>query len=98
MTASMQAMGLQAVRQPIGGGRFNAIGRLPGIGGAPSLLFNGHLDTNPVTESWSVDPWGGVVADGCISGIGVSNMKAGVAAYIWAVKTLIDAGVTLKGD
>jgi acetylornithine deacetylase len=94
----MQALGLEAELQPVEGARVNAIGRWRGAGGGSSLLFNGHLDTNPVTEGWTVDPWGGVVDDKFIYGIGVSNMKAGDAASFCAVKTLVDAGVRLKGD
>jgi acetylornithine deacetylase len=99
MAGEMKAIGLDAELQPFDEGRrFNAIGRLKGSGGGKSLLFNGHLDTNPVTEGWTVDPWGGLVDDKFIYGIGVSNMKAGDAAYFCAVKTLVDAGVKLKGD
>jgi acetylornithine deacetylase len=99
MTQEMTAIGLDAELQPFNdGARFNAIGRLKGSGGGKSLLFNGHLDTNPVTEGWTVDPYAGLVDDKFIYGIGVSNMKAGDAAYFCAVKTLIDAGVKLKGD
>ncbi|MCC6468644.1 MAG: M20/M25/M40 family metallo-hydrolase [Alphaproteobacteria bacterium] len=98
MAEKMKALGLEAELQPVEGERVNAIGRLRGTGGGKSLLFNGHLDTNPVTEGWTVDPWGGVVDDKFIYGIGVSNMKAGDAAYYCAVKTLVDAGVRLKGD
>jgi acetylornithine deacetylase len=99
MTQEMKAIGLDADLQPFNdGARFNAIGRLKGTGGGKSLLFNGHLDTNPVTEGWTVDPYAGLVDDKFIYGIGVSNMKAGDAAYFCAVKTLIDAGVKLKGD
>ena len=99
MARQMEAIGLQSELQPFdNGSRFNAIGRLKGTGGGKSLLFNGHLDTNPVTEGWTVDPWGGLVDDKFIYGIGVSNMKAGDAAYFCAVKTLLDAGVKLKGD
>ena len=95
----MQAMGIEAEAQPFDEGRrANAIGRWKGTGGGKSLLFNGHLDTNPATEGWTVDPWGGVVDDEFIYGIGVSNMKAGDAASYCAVRTLIDAGVKLKGD
>ena len=72
--------------------------RWRGTGGGKSLLFNGHLDTNPVSEGWTVDPWAGKVDDKFIYGIGVSNMKAGDAAYFCAVRTLIQAGVQLKGD
>jgi acetylornithine deacetylase len=98
MVERMRGLGLEAATQPVVGERVNAIGRWRGTGGGHSLLFNGHLDTNPVTEGWTVDPWGGLVDDKFIYGIGVSNMKAGDAAYFCAVKTLIDAGVKLKGD
>jgi acetylornithine deacetylase len=98
MVQQMRALGLEADETPVPGNRINAIGRLRGTGGAPSLLFNGHLDTNPATEGWTVDPWGGLVDDRFIYGIGVSNMKAGDAAYFCAVKTLVDAGIKLRGD
>src|SRR5919197_1695690 len=98
MVESMRGLGLEADLQPVEGERRNAIGRWRGAGGGKSLLFNGHMDTNPVTEGWTVDPWGGVVDDQFIYGIGVSNMKAGGAASFCAVKTLVEAGVRLKGD
>ena len=104
MVERMQDLGLAAELQPVEGGRFNAVGTLAGSGsgnddsGGRSLLFNGHMDTNPVTGGWTVDPWGGVHDDDFIYGIGVSNMKAGDAAAFMAVKTLVDAGVRLGGD
>ncbi|MGV6393744.1 M20 family metallopeptidase [Pseudomonas caspiana] len=98
MAGQMQELGLDAELMPVPGERLNAIGTLKGQGGGHSLLFNGHLDTNPVTEGWTVDPWAGKIDDEFIYGIGVSNMKAGDAAYFCALKTLIDAGIKLKGD
>ncbi|MCC7276675.1 MAG: M20/M25/M40 family metallo-hydrolase, partial [Alphaproteobacteria bacterium] len=98
MDAEMRAIGLESQLLPVEGERVEAIGRWRGAGGGKSLLFNGHIDTNPVTEGWTVDPWGGLVDDRFIYGIGVSNMKAGDAAYFCAVRTLIEAGVRLKGD
>jgi acetylornithine deacetylase len=98
MLQKMQALGLEAALTPVPGERVNAIGRWRGAGGGKSLLFNGHLDTNPVSEGWTVDPWAGTVDDSFIYGIGVSNMKAGDAAYFCALRTLIQAGVRLKGD
>ena len=98
MRDKMKTLSLEAELWAVENERVNAIGRLPGTGGGHSLLFNGHLDTNPVTEGWTVDPWGGVIDDEFIYGIGVSNMKAGDAAYLCAVKTLIEAGIKLKGD
>ena len=98
MRDEMAKLGLDAHLQPVADKRVNAIGTLKGTGGGKSLLFNGHLDTNPVTEGWSVDPWSGLVKDGCIFGIGVSNMKAGDAAYFSAVRTLVRAGLRPAGD
>ncbi|HYB43977.1 MAG TPA: M20/M25/M40 family metallo-hydrolase [Candidatus Methylomirabilis sp.] len=98
MVDSMRGLGLAAELQAVGEGRFNAIGRLAGSGGGSSLLFNGHIDTNPVTEGWTVDPWGGRHDDEFIYGIGVSNMKAGDAAYFCALRTLLENGVRPRGD
>jgi acetylornithine deacetylase len=98
MAAEMRALGMETELMPVEADRVDAIGRLRGAGGGESLLFNGHLDTNPATEGWTVDPWGGKVDDRFIYGIGVSNMKAGDAAYFCALRTLIQAGVKLKGD
>ena len=98
MVEHMTALGLEAALQPVEAERLNAIGTWKGSGGANSLLFNGHMDTNPVSGGWTVDPWGGLYDDDFIYGIGVSNMKAGDAAAFMAVKTLVDAGVKLKGD
>jgi len=94
----MQRLGLDAYTQEVEPGRLNAIGVWRGTGGGKSLLFNGHLDTNPVTEGWTVDPWGGVYDDQFIYGIGVSNMKAGDAASFCAVERLIERGVRMRGD
>jgi acetylornithine deacetylase len=98
MAERMRTLGLDSRLQTVEGERVNAIGTWRGAGGGKSLLFNGHLDTNPATEGWTVDPWGGLVDERFIYGIGVSNMKAGDAAYFCAVKTLIDCGIRVKGD
>ena len=98
MHDAMTGLGLQSELQPVSADRVNAVGRLAGAGGGKSLLFNGHLDTNPAAGGWTVDPLGGVIDDNFVYGIGVSNMKAGDAAYFCALRTLIEAGVKLKGD
>nr|WP_245195631.1 M20/M25/M40 family metallo-hydrolase [Aureimonas populi] len=99
MVEIMRGMGLdEAYLMPVEGDRVNAVGVWRGTGGGRSLLFNGHLDTNPATEGWTVDPWGGLIDEAFIYGIGVSNMKAGDAAYLCAVRSLIQNGVRLKGD
>jgi acetylornithine deacetylase len=98
MVDAMKELGLEAYLQPVEGDRVNAIGRWHGTGGGKSIMFNGHLDTNPVTEGWTVDPLGGVHDDRFIYGIGVSNMKASDAAAFCAVKALVERGIRLRGD
>lgn len=93
-----QELGLESELQEVESGRFNVISRLRGLGDGMSLMFNGHLDTNPAGLGWTVDPLSGDVSDGFIYGIGVSNMKAADAAYLAAVAAVIRAGVPLRGD
>lgn len=99
MVEEMNALGIDAFVHSFGDkGRCNAIGTLKGTGGGRSLMYNGHVDTNPATEGWTVDPWGGLVDDEFIYGIGVSNMKSSNAAFFCAIRALQAAGVRLKGD
>ena len=98
LVGQMKGLGLEAGLQHVEGERYNAIGTWRGGGRGGRLILNGHIDTNPVGEGWTVDPWAGLVDEKFIYGIGVSNMKAGDAAYLCAVKALRDLGVRLRGD
>ena len=51
-----------------------------------SVLFYGHMDTVPITnpEKWKTDPFKPIEVDGNVFGLGASDMKAGVAAFIEA--------------
>lgn len=105
MADQMKEIGLEADVYPFAEGkRQNAIGRWRGSKdtsssrGGKTLLFNGHLDTNPLTEGWTVDPWEGKVDEHFIYGLGVSNMKSGCAAYFCAVEALKASGWRPKGD
>jgi acetylornithine deacetylase/succinyl-diaminopimelate desuccinylase-like protein len=42
----------------------NLIVRLRGKGGGPKMLINGHVDTVPLCDGWTVDPYAGVEKDG----------------------------------
>ncbi len=98
LVADMRTLGLDARLQEVEPGRFNAIGVLRGTGGGKSLMLNGHIDTNPVGVGWTVDPLGGLVRDGFVHGIGVSNMKASCAAFFGAARAVVRSGVRLRGD
>ena len=78
--------------------RANVYGRFPG-GGGRSIMFNGHMDTMPAAaELWHTDPWTPTLKDGKLYGLGICDMKSGIAAAIMAVQLLRDAGLELPGD
>lgn len=79
--------------------RVNVVAVLRGDGEGRTLLFNGHLDVVPPgdLENWSFDPFEAVVKGGRIYGRGACDMKGAIAAFIGAMKSIIDANVTLKG-
>lgn len=60
----------------------NVIGRLQGSSPGPRILFDGHIDTVPVSEpsKWTHDPYRGEIQDGRMYGRGTSDMKGAVAA------------------
>lgn len=68
------------------------IGRLPGAGGGPTLILNGHLDTVPV-------PHGAPERrDRRIYGRGSCDMKGALAAAVEAVRAAREAGMRFRGD
>lgn len=95
---------LQTVPLADGQATRQAIGRLRGAGGGPSLMLCGHTDTSDwqgdvfQRERWSYDPFGAEIADGKIYGLGALNMKAGLAALLMAGEALRRSGQPLKGD
>jgi succinyl-diaminopimelate desuccinylase len=80
------------VRHP----RVNVVGSRRG-GAGPVVHLNGHIDVVPPGDGWTVDPFGGLVRDGKIFGRGVCDMKAGIAAAVFAAEAIARAGVTLPG-
>lgn len=68
-------------------------------GGARSLILNGHIDVVPVGDRalWSRDPYDPAVVDGRMYGRGVGDMKAGLAANVYALAALQRAGLRPSG-
>lgn len=79
-------------------GRPNLIAEKPGTE-ERSLILCGHVDVVPVGDEkdWTVDPFGGAIADGKLYGRGAIDMKSGLAACIAAARAIRKAGITLEG-
>jgi acetylornithine deacetylase/succinyl-diaminopimelate desuccinylase-like protein len=99
--------GIKPIRQEIDPNRINAVGVIEGRGKGASLQINGHMDTSFTgTEEdrlfcAELEPESelrGAIRDGKVFGLGASNMKSGVAAFLVAGKALTQSGVDLKGD
>ena len=77
--------------------RINVVGTRHGRAPHPVVHLNGHFDVVPAGEGWTHDPFGGDVVDGRIYGRGSCDMKAGIAAALFAVEGIRRAGVELNG-
>lgn len=78
--------------------RVNVVGRRAGRLARPTVHLNGHFDVVPVGDGWTVDPFGGEVKDGKLYGRGSCDMKAGIAAAVYACEAIRRAGVELAGS
>jgi acetylornithine deacetylase len=83
----------------------NVLGRVRGVGGGRSLLFNGHMDHGPLEgragddlSRWARAPFDPVVEDGYLYGKGAQDEKGGIAAMLAAAVTLRRLGLGLRGE
>jgi acetylornithine deacetylase len=78
--------------------RDNIVGII-GKGKKKTLIFNGHIDTVPSDIfNWTkTEPFSPRVIDGKIYGLGVCDMKGGIISSIYALKAIIDSGISIKG-
>ena len=60
-----------------------------------SLILQGHIDVVPEgpQEMWTHPPYAAIVRDGWLYGRGAHDMKAGVAAMVFAMDAIRDAGL-----
>lgn len=93
----MLALGFDEVKIDEAG---SVIGRMRGRSHGPSVMFNCHLDTVAAGDetTWKYPPFGGVIDEGRIWGLGASDTKGAFACQIVATAALKKAGLLPKGD
>ncbi len=78
----------------------NVVGTyLPATEAGRSLILNGHVDVVPEgpEEHWSRSPWDAPIIDGWMYGRGAGDMKAGLAANLFAFDAVRAAGLEPAG-
>ncbi len=90
----MRAFGWSPEVDVVAPGRPNVIATIDGGAPGPTLMFEGHLDvvTEGSRDQWTHDPFGAELSDGRIWGRGAADMKAGVAAMLFAADDLCRNG------
>ena len=78
--------------------RVNVLGRRQGETARPTVHLNGHLDVVPAGDGWTVPPFEATLRDGRLYGRGSADMKAGIAAAVYAAEAVRRAGVRLRGS
>lgn len=92
----LDGIGLQVFTYPLAANRVNVVGLLPGAGGGPSLMLNGHMDT--VGVEGMADPFSAAIRAGRLFGRGSQDMKGSLAAMLGAAKALAESPNRLRGD
>jgi len=93
----MQEEGLISRLQPFASDRSNVLGILKGSGGGRTLMFNGTMENDLSPDATSV-PTARIVDGEWISGVGIWDMKASLAAALAAASAVRKAGIGLSGD
>ena len=75
----------------------NVLATTGDAGSSRCLLFNGHFDVYPPSESWSFDPFSTPVRDGKLYGPGSTDMKGGTTAMVVATTVLSALGLPAGG-
>jgi len=97
MRAEMEQLGYSDTHLDDAG---NVLGKVPGRGEAPPMMFHTHLDHVDVGEhhAWPHPPFGAEIHDGKIWGRGAVDIKGPLACQVYGVARLLRDGVEPPGD
>ena len=98
MAARCRELGLEVETPDAAPGRPNVVAWLRGRARRPVVALNTHLDTVPISDGWTADPFGGEIRDGRVWGIGAGDAKGQIVAMLGAIETLVRTGAPIQGD
>lgn len=79
--------------------RPNVLCSIPGNGESDkTLILSTHMDTVEPVDDYTRNPWGAQVEANRLYGVGSADAKAQIAAFLYAVYALHQAGVQLAGN
>jgi acetylornithine deacetylase/succinyl-diaminopimelate desuccinylase family protein len=97
LEARLAPLGFAIERLAAEPGRDCLVATLRGTQARPTLIFNGHVDVQPVGPGWTHAPFAGEIENDILYGNGVRDMKAGVAAFVLAAEAFARSGRRLAG-
>ncbi len=68
------------------------------FGAGPTVALNAHGDVVPPGQGWTADPYGAAIEAGWMYGRGAGDMKAGIAANLFALEALRRIGYRPAAD
>jgi acetylornithine deacetylase len=93
----MEAKGFKIIKQEVEPGRFQPLATLEADEKGASMLFNGHMDIDPIPRG-KHEPFEPKMKDGYLFGAGLYNMKSGVTSMVIAAAAIAEAGIELAGN
>jgi len=88
LAKTLEDMGFAVEVRPLSQGRANVVARLDN-GPGPCLAFNSHMDTVPVGDGWTSDPFRLTERDGRLFARGACDAKGAIAAMVEAGRLLV---------
>ena len=98
VAARCRELGLEVETPDAAPGRPNVVAWLRGRARRPVVALNTHLDTVPISDGWTVDPFGGEIRDGRVWGLGAGDAKGQIVAMLGAIEALVRTGTPIQGD
>ena len=94
VAAHLERLGLTAELVDSEPGRTSVVARVEGEDSSRgALVVHGHTDVVPaIADDWSVDPFGGVIADGMLWGRGAVDMKNMDAMILTSLDDILSSG------